>query len=519
MNKLIGTITMTCLVLVMVCGFGGCKRFLNVNPPLALSGNNFWKTTDDFDQYMAGLYAKFRRKTMGQSGPGLDCCDVQFFPAVGDFRCAPVAGVDATGRHYITLAANNDLKTLTGSYNNNYWVGTFAKITEWGPFFDIIAGCNIMVDAVNKDKDVLRKDKKDQFLGEAVFLRNLIYFMMARLYGDIPYYTNAFNRNPEPRQAMVPVLQKCLADLGTVVNNMPWTYVDPVDKGARAMRGSALDLMMNINMWCAGFDKENKEKYWQQTDSLGEVLLTQNNGAYQLMPITQMHEVFKGGTPESLFEIRQNLNTGERFGLFASFADNVLTAPYKPNGTTRTYAGYNPAFMQQLFPTNKNDLRWTLFFYQPQGNTDPHRLQCIKFLNIYAVPGEDVNPDDCQMIFRLPDAILLQAEACASLGGAKTQKAITLLDMVRKRSGADLYVEGETPGLDLSDAIYYERCKELFGEGYYYFDLVRTGRILDPKFCYHPISENDFALGAWTWPISSSALTQNPGMQLNNYWQ
>ncbi len=57
------------------------------------------------------------------------------------------------------------------------------------------------------------------------------------------------------------------------------------------------------------------------------------------------------------------------------------------------------------------------------------------------------------------------------------------------------------------------------GEGHYYYDMVRTGRIYNPKFNYtNSMSYGQFLQGAWTWPINKKAQTNNPLIQLNNYW-
>jgi len=487
---------------------GGCKKFLNVDPISALSGNNFWKTQSDFDNYMAGIYNQFRTMTMMDYGGTY----TQFFPAIGDFRCAPFVGVNTSNRNYINQFANNDLLGAINSTTN--WVGTYAKITDWTRFFQIISSCNILVDEIEKQDGVLTARLAGQYKGEAVFMRNLCYFYMARLYGDIPYYTEPYKTDASSRENMVTVLNKCLVDMSTAVDGLPWTYDDPSKRGVRAMKGSALDLMMNINMWCAGFDEDNKVKYWQQTDSLGNVLLSDNGGAYELLPMDRFHEVFEGNSKEGLFEISQSLNKGEVFGLFATFTDNMLHYPHKQNGSSQSYLMITDKYLTKLFPEDKLDLRRKLLF---TGTNTNFNLEYLKFSNIYAEEGEDVNPDDNQIIFRLPDAILLRAEACANLG--KNDEAIRLLDIVRDRAGATDYVEGETPNEDLSDAIFYERWKELFGEGYYFFDMVRTKRILDAKVCPHPMSAEAFANGAWTWPISTKALDKNPNMRLNDYWR
>ncbi|HTN36396.1 MAG TPA: RagB/SusD family nutrient uptake outer membrane protein [Arachidicoccus sp.] len=502
------------IVIMLACNFmylnSGCKKFLNVDPLSALSGNNFWKTPADFDNYMAGIYNQFRSYTMMDEGNTY----TQFFPAIGDFRCAPFTGVNTSNRNYINQLANNDLKGVINSTSN--WVGTYARITDWTRFFQIISSCNILVDEIGKSEGVLSEKQRGQFKGEAVFMRNLSYFYMARLFGDIPYYTDPYRTDPSAREDMVAVLNKCMADMGSAVDGLPWTYDDPSKRGVRAMKGAGLDLMMEINMWCAGFDAPNQEKYWAATDSLGEVLLTKNGGSYELLPMERFHEVFEGNSKEGLFEIAQSLNKGEVFGLFSTFTDNMLHYPHKQNGSTRSYLSIDRNFLYKMFPKDKPDQRWSILFTD-WDNADPFAMEYLKFSNIYAEEGEDVNPDDNQLIFRLPDAILLRAEACDKLG--KKAEAIKLLDMVRNRAGATPYVDGETPNMDLSDAIFMERWKELFGEGYYFFDLVRTKRILDGNFCAHPISAEAFSRGAWTWPISEKALIKNPGMRLNDYWR
>jgi hypothetical protein len=56
------------------------------------------------------------------------------------------------------------------------------------------------------------------------------------------------------------------------------------------------------------------------------------------------------------------------------------------------------------------------------------------------------------------------------------------------------------------------------GEGHYYFDLLRTGRIFNPQWCYYPLTQLQFDQGGWTWPLDPSVQNQNPFVQLNTYW-
>jgi hypothetical protein len=120
-----------------------------------------------------------------------------------------------------------------------------------------------------------------------------------------------------------------------------------------------------------------------------------------------------------------------------------------------------------------------------------------------------------QIVFRYADALLLYAEALAALG-TDDAKACELLNRIRRRAHASEIIAS---GNDLMDAIFWERNRELIGEGHYYYDLVRTGRVYDRSYCMNPMTRTNFNVGAWTWPIHKNALTNNTLMQQNLFWE
>lgn len=496
-------------MLVGTMSVSSCKKFLDVDSVSQQSGNNYWQTSSDFDKYMMGIYSNFRRYTMQSS--------LLFFPATGDFRCGPYKKnrEKYNDRFYLDLLPNNDLRNLITNYN---FANGFRGITDWSSFYGIVASCNILIEKVH-ESTVLSEKQKGSFEAEAVFMRDLCYFIMVRMFGDIPYYTEAYRSKPSHRENMVDVLNRCLVDLGRVAEKLPWTYDDPAFKGIRAQRGAVYALMMHMNMWNAGFDSPNKRNYYLATYDLGNKLMD-NGGVYKLLPIEDFRKIFRGGSDEGLFEIPQSFNKGETFSLFSTYADNFLKFPHKRytwkyGEPSECYTTFTGKFFEEMFPSSTNDKRKVLWFAKDNPNKE-FTLECLKYTNIYGEEGEDVNPDDYQIVFRLSDAILLQAEAAEGLN--MQDKAIELLDLIRRRAGAEPYMEGEVQGRNLSDAIWMERVKELIGEGHYFFDLVRTKRILDNNFTQHPMSAEAFIAGAWTWPIHTNALKENPGMRLNEYW-
>ncbi|MCZ4244860.1 RagB/SusD family nutrient uptake outer membrane protein [Pedobacter punctiformis] len=478
-----------------------CKKFLNIVPTDNLSGNNFWQTRKDVEGFTNGLYRILRTKTAQSGG---------FFP-VADIRCTPLNSV--TGNLFISQLSTNNLRGLVAS--NQQWTSgyNFQNMTYWVSFYDIIQGANILYAQVDKvpDPSLSETDKK-RYKAEAVFMRNLAYFFIVRLYGDVPYYTNAYNEEPLPRTPMLTVLNNCIADMNAVKADLPWTYSDPSLVGVRAMRGGAIALLMHMNMWAAGFDEVNKTKYYTEVKNLGAEITSTND--YSLLPLTEdsNKQLFKGRTKESLFEILQNANYGEKFSTQASFWNLVSHYPLKGAITnTNSLAYYDKKFMDQIYSDGLPDLRKDIWFENRSASNGTFQFK--KFANVY-VSGTEVLNDDDIIVFRLSDALLLTAEAEAELG--EEAEAKRYVNMVRQRAKA---TDITSSGNDLKDDIYFERVRELMGEGHYYYDLVRTKKILDSKYCYRVMTVSDYNARAWTWPIDPSALLNNPNMTLNNFWR
>ncbi|WP_300601664.1 RagB/SusD family nutrient uptake outer membrane protein [Niabella sp.] len=502
------------VIIATLFGASGCKKFLNIDPPSDLSGNNFWRNKADVERYINGLYELFREAVYrpdmtAAAGDG----EFPFFTWSGDLRGAPLK---SNGRQYITDLVNNNIPTVV--YREPSYSSLFNSIrfTQWDRFFKAIASANIAVDRVPTVPDPSFSDAdKKRYTAEAVFIRNMCYFFMVRLWGDVPYYTQPYFDGKLARTNQVTVLNKCLEDMGAVEKDLPWTYSDPTQIAVRAMRGSAIILMMHMNMWLAGFDGGNATRYYTSTNDLSNELIQGNNGAYQLLDLSQTKVIFKGRSKEGLFEIPQNVNYGESFG-WSAFSDNVLYAPYKNYQITSSYLAYLPAFMIKLFPQGTSDLRATTWYDPANMYNGDGKFIMLKFANVYANQNaEDVNPDDNQTVFRLPDVYLLKAEALYNLG--KEDSARLSVNVVRDRAKAPLITAG---GQTLSDEIFFERCREFMGEGLYWYDVVRTKRIVDPnyQFGYH-CTVSQFAAGAWTWPLDAASVQKgNPLITLNNYW-
>lgn len=502
-----------------------CEKFINVEPIDSLSGNNYWKDERDAETFTLEIYRLFREASL-IGGP---------YFIMGELRNGMgVKTGSFPNRWDINYAALNQVRLLAytprpeaGQNADTFWARNvhWDLLHDWKPFYKVVQSSNILYENVKRlsqNNTSISPAIVKKYQAEAVFMRCLSYFFMIRLYGDVPYYTNPYNDKPLGRMNQVEVIQNCLRELEAVKNDLPWTYAEPANIAVRAMRGSVLALMMNLNMWAAGFDEAKAMEYYQATDRLGDELTQEGAigaNAYELIPLNRITEIFSGRSRESFFEISNSVN----YQGFTAANSRKMIPFYVLDGFTvslnsdkeNSELAYAPKHMEEMYPDGVADGRINAWFRDdPNWKAGNGKFRLFKFVNFeYGGGNQASNYANSIMVFRYAESLLLQAEACANL--ELNTKAADLLNQVRRRANA---VEYPNNGHEsLSEAIFYERAKELMGEGYYFFDLVRTGRIMNPKYTLAPMTFSAFNAGAWTWPISKDALINNPYMKLN-YW-
>lgn len=485
-----------------------CNKYLTVEPIDRLTGNNYYLSQQDVEANMAFMYAKFFEKIN----------ETWVMGAIGEARSGEIFVSDGANnfsqRKVVEALGKNQLPTAMYSQQFDWY--KLYVITDWKKYYQVIQSANILIEKLEEGIPGVTGSDQNRYIAEAKFIRSFTYFWMVRLYGDVPYYTDAYHTEPLPRENMVSVLNKCIADLTPQKDLMPWSLNDPGLRGARPAKGAIIALLMHMNMWNSSFDQGNKQKYLTEAAALGKQLI--DSKQHKLVaPFTDQNWaiVTKGRSEESLFEFYKSINYGDNVEALAPFWDHFLRWPYKfprfDNQLSHCY--YISSYMNQIFPEGDADKRREMWF--EDITSDNGRFVLRKFgTNVYASGNEDKNPDNTFSIFRYADAILLYAEASAELG--KDADAIAAVNMVRDRAQAARY--GGGGGADLKNFIFLERERELIGEGIRYFDLIRTRRILSSEWTMSPLTLDQYNRGGWTWPIDQSALNNNPYMKLNEYW-
>ncbi len=499
----------------ILLSISSCNKFLDVQPIDRLTGNNFYKSSDDVEASIGDFSRKLYEKIT----------ETQFMGATGEYRSGEVLSdplvrgnptrtpqnifyIDKLGKNKIIDVLNNP-DNLWGHYN-------FGSITDWRRFYEVIQGSSILIEKLDAGVPGVTETMKSQYIGEATFIRCFAYFIMVRLYGDVPYYTDAFHIEPLPRESMVSVMNKCIADLESRKNGMVWAFSEPAFRGVRATRSSAIALLMNMNMWNAGFDLANSSKYNQATVLLGkELVANESQHNNRLLPIEQWSTVVGGRSDESLFEFYQSVNYGVSTNIYAPISQMFLHYPYKSPfyDWERSSAYYKASYMETIYPQDVADSRKNIWLVEPYADNGLFNFAKLSGVNVNAGGIGSANPDNSYIFFRYADALLMYAEALANEGN--DIDALKMLNRVRLRAHAPAF---EGAGAELKDFIFLERSRELIGEGVHYFDLIRTRRILSVTWTSNPLTADQFARGGWTWPISNNAIRNNPYITLTDYW-
>lgn len=494
----------------------GCKKFLNVTPIEAQSGNNFWKSREDVEGFTNGIYARLKSKVAG-TPQFFNGDDRAFFPAL-EIRGnnVQVNSLGDDGSNNFTALSNNNMKFIlntTGRYN-----GMMKNIMSWKEWYDIIAAANILYFEIDRVPSASLPDAdKKRYKAEAVFLRNLSYMFICKLFGDAVYYTEAYHSSPLPRISQVKVMNNCIADMTAAKDDLPIIYNDASSNGFRPTRASAVALLMHLNMWAAAWDGTGKTKYYEGVKTLAAELDTYTS--YKILPITPENtlKIFKGRSTENLFGILQDFNYGEGFSLPAGFSYYFARYPYQGTvNKTSSSMAYLKSYITKLYPAGTTDARLSSWFENYDSGSG--NFQFKKFANVYSTGSGSaitVTSDDSAIIFRLPDCYLLTAEALVELGDEGGARDFA--NRVTIAANAPLIIKS---GDELKDEIYRERCRELMGEGQFFFDLVRTKRVVNSDFTPSPMSVGNLNAGAWTWPLSISAAERsaNPNLIGNNFW-
>lgn len=460
MNKKYSFLKYFLPILVLILSIS-CKKFINEPPITSTYGSAFWTSQSAVEQASLAMYGQLRAslRSSGSYFINGDLTSGAFVPASNQWN-------------YMTIrAANNP------PYNFSY-VPYLSDLQDWSRFYRVIAQANLVLQNVPKMSSSLFKSDadKNKFIAEAYFIRAYTFFYITRIWGDPVYVTKSYddvdygNIPPIARSKENVVLDSCIADLKIAASLMSFAGGD-VSKTIRANKGSVSALLAHIYAW--KHDYANAHIYCQ------EVI---NKGGYALQPMASYTDIWKGQTSnESIFELPMQYNENDQnfsgqgswaeaqFGFFGTFLKGDVVDNAKGNCWISPDNGMVDWFFD--YADNRYNTVWT---HVAASNGDPSGYMLTKYTNFqYQKPDTKTLPyiNNNLVLFRLSDILLLDAESLASTGDlVNARKALSKTEI---RAGVATYLD-PTNAYDMLDEIVMERGRELFGEGHWYYDLIRT---------------------------------------------
>ena len=340
----------------------------------------------------------------------------------------------------------------------------------------------------------MNAETRSRLVAEARFLRALNYFDLVKVYGDIPLLvteTVSLENLEVSRTAEATIYEQIVADLEAAAIDLPESYGN--SQTGRATSGAARALLAKVYMFM--------QEYELAAQNAGTVL----NMGYSLVPdYADLWRVENENGPEHIFSV-QYLSGIRGSSYMELFAVRGGTAPI----TGFSGAIVEEEFLNSFDPADlRRDVSIRTSYTFPDGSTEDFEPHVWKYFDPNA--GNPSDTDVNWPVLRLADILLVYAEALNEANSGPTQEAYDAINQVRNRAGlADL-----PAGLDqeaFRDAVLQERAWELCFEGHRWFDLKRTGKLIEAITAYGQPIEDKHLL----FPIPLREMDTNPELEQN----
>jgi len=490
-------------IVILMIGFCSCKKILEQEPKNSTYVNVYWKTAKDAQSALAGNYALLRNACTNKENR---------YYMYGDAVAQNYFNMNYTGTAIENIIGGN----FTDVYN-------ISSLGNYKLYYKTISMSNIIIANVSKMSDAELKDVanptifRNNMIGQALFIRALSYFMMVRVWGDVPLVTEAYddpiNAPQLPRSPKLTVMKQIETDCQNAIKLLSWSYDNAGDAKVTANKGAAYALLAHLYLWrgtMADVSTDNiNSSDINSADTTINTLISK--GGYSLTDTANYKSTFIGRSPEGIFELNMSENTLE--GSNSGVGVNFLNGNYINQGTNTPRYYVTPKYLTQHYGDNSTDIRFAKNF----DLVTPDKPLCIKYSNIiYRNPGQKLDPyiSNNMIIFRLSDFKLLKAEIALYKGDAIS--ATNIINDFRKRNNPnpDLIPSGKSVS-EVMDEYIIERGREMYLEGHIFYDLLRTRKYAD---FIDWLTSQRFRKEGFYWPVDPSLFKDNPNLKQTTYW-
>lgn len=254
-------------LMVSAMALTSCDSYLDVSSKTDMNSETAYSTVGAAEMDLVGCYDGWQRTISDE--------------AIGMYLTAEFASDQAFAGLGLSDAKDNNVidqfdQSVAPSYNDLY-------NTDWKNYYKAIFRCNQLIQAdatINWDGDTKTEGR---LIGEARALRAILYFDLARLFGDVPLLLEPSEDNI-PRTDVKEVYQAVFDDLKYAAANIP-ADAYPLDSrdsnDGRITKYAAEALLARAYLYYTGYYGEEHPNCTkaEATEAINDVV---NNGGYEL---------------------------------------------------------------------------------------------------------------------------------------------------------------------------------------------------------------------------------------------
>ncbi|WP_344675374.1 RagB/SusD family nutrient uptake outer membrane protein [Sphingobacterium kyonggiense] len=487
-----------------------CDKFLDVESNHIVNESNKWKDINDIRSSLLGVYGLLRTALAEKNAHWM----------YGELRSGDFQSV-----------SRRDLQNIIdGELNTSYDLLT--NMSDWRRFYAVINAANLFIE---RSAEVIEHDSQyttinnQADIAQMKVIKGFVYYLLARTWGDVPIWDKAYEGTfPKIKASSVnEVLTYAEKQILSVKDALPYQYgvstdpVLPMDRylgfssskwnGVLFNRLAAYAVLAHINafegnyletVFYADFVMANAAKANLTQNDLNTLTGTTNTGFY-----------FGNRAAHLLaFPFPNGSNEGTQEGHIESL---TLAAPLVSKPTPDMFIPVEKIVSIFNEPGDNrfnidNTGKVTTRYFSEFGGVRPifSKIRMIR-TGTSGTDGSIPLYTSTMVFTRYEEINLLRAEGYAALGQIDQARAI--VNQNRKNRGlTDL-----NPAENIVDAVFNERHKELMGEGWRWFDLIRYQKIKNnnPEFLSLINSKGIF------WPVNKQVLSANDQLEQNPFWK
>ena len=483
-----------CGGLALTLTLSSCESWLEVEPNDTRTTDYFYTTPNEMEQALIGIYNGL-----------LPIANYSWM--LSEVR-SDNAWVDKTTdkqRDYIDI----------GTFNPN--ISTISTLSSaWNDLYEIVARANMFL---SKTDGVTFSDEKikNQFIGEAKFLRALAYFDLVRYFGHIPIVLEPVSVNEAmtiKQSKQVDVYETAIVpDLEDAVRKLvdtPLNYQGNNASAGRATLVAAKSLLGRVYLTMAGYPVQDESKkalaeqlfsevidyarannkYWAQTgDEWQKVWISDNDNKYHIFEIQYIASK-NYGNPMVFNSVPQVNDSYTKLEMSGNriWCEARLAGRFKLMDTEGVSLDIRcPSTIYTDDFVDDDGVPYTGGPFFQKFFEHKMKRKMLGYEDIDAQIADRTYFPINYPIIRLEDVMLMYAEIVGP-----TDKAKSLVNDICERAGVPTVPDHVTPER-FAEIVDWQRRLELASEGIRWHDLVRQNRyveVLQEMFKFNGSDEN-----------------------------